>query len=90
MMKRRDLRRVLECELEAWSQKGYDELVHTEFPVVYDNGGEGSDFYQAEIQLLHRGTDYLQVSVAVDDGGWRSLLPVNSGFLIFSDGRVEK
>jgi hypothetical protein len=65
-------------------------LVTELLDVVAYSVGEGSGSYQVEVQVLECESEYVHILVGVDDGGWRAFAPLNTSFLVFRDGRVEK
>jgi hypothetical protein len=84
------LRECLDREVGRWASKSYAELASLEGPVPYDNEGAGESFYQTEVTILERTAEYVHVSVAVDDGGWRAIMPLGTDFLVYKDGRVDR
>src|SRR5260370_22384430 len=87
-MDRNDLGRCLAREVDRWSTKPYETLKTELRDVVAYSVGEGSESYQVEVQLVESLSEYVHVSLAVDDGGWRAFLPLSASFLTYPDGRV--
>lgn len=77
-------------ERDRWSAKSYEVLIAELRDVVAYSVGEGSSFYQVEVQVLECNGEYVHVLIGVDDGGWRAFAPLNASFLVYEDGRVEK
>jgi len=78
---------ALARELDEWAKVSFDELkVRLKEDCVYQRG-EGSSQYQVEVVLLESTPEYVNVSIGVDQDGWR---PVSENFLVFRDGRVDR
>lgn len=89
-MKKEDLERVLSLEIDAWAVKPYEELTQMRKPHCYSTDVNGTTF-NVEIQVLHVTSDYVQLSIAVDDGSGRwSTCPVAKSMLTYRDGHVDK
>lgn len=88
-MNKNDLKECLRVEVERWCAKSFDALV-AELADVVACTGEGSVFYQVEVQLLERQPEYVHVAVAVDDGGVRAFMPLSTSFLVYRHGRIEE
>lgn len=86
MGRREDWRKVLESEVERWSELPYDQLASALQDVqVYEVEFE-SKRYQVEVQLLENTGRYLHVMVAVDDGSLpESILPLTHSFIREAD-----
>jgi len=67
---RAELEGLLRIEVDHWATMRYPELRRFRYPIIARRGTAGKEgFYQVEVVLLEDTTDYLHVSVAVDDGG---------------------
>jgi len=62
-MDRNDLGRCLARELDRWIVKPYEALKTELGDVVAYSVGEGSEFYQVEVQLLESLPEYVHVSL---------------------------
>ena len=90
MMKKEELEKVLSLEIDAWADKPYEELTQMRKPHCYSTDVDGISF-NVEVQVLHVTSEYVQLSIAVDDGSGRwATCPVAKSMLIYSDGRVDK
>ena len=90
-MRKIELQRLLDAEVDAWSSKTFARLVEELSDVVAYQRGDKTEFHQFEIELIEREADYIHVAVSVDDGSFRrSLAPLSRSFIVFRDGRVEK
>jgi hypothetical protein len=83
-------KRRLADELDQWCRKGYGSLLEELRDVVAYESGDASNRYQVEVQLLERTPKYVHVSLSLNDGGWRSFVPLSTSFLVYRDGRVER
>lgn len=90
-MKKNDLQKLLDAEIEIWSGKPFAHLVETLTDVVAYGRGDGPDFHQFEIQMLELEPDCAHICISIDDGSfWRSFAPLSYSFMIHKDGRVER
>ena len=82
MNRREQWRKVLDVELQRWSNAPYEQLVSAlrdqqAYEVEFD-----SKLYQVEIEILEDTAERLHVMVAVDDGSLpASMLPMTDSFL---------
>ncbi len=82
MGRREDWRKVLESEVERWSELPYDQLASALQDVQVYEVEFDSKRYQVEVQLLENTGRYLHVMVAVDDGSLpESILPLTHSFI---------
>lgn len=89
-MKRSRLSAHLRSEADQWAKKPFEALVEELRDVVAYEVGASADWYQCEVQILEHTDSYVHVGVAVDDGGWRAIVPLSMSFLVYRDGRVDK
>lgn len=84
------LRELLSEEALAWAERPYEDIVAdlTE-PRKYKRGA-GESEHNFEVKALESTSEYILVSLSVDDGSliW-SLAPITASFLIYRDGRIE-
>jgi len=85
-----ELKSVAAQQALAWSKKPIEALrEELSEPVGYERDGD-SGWLQFEVTLLENEADYVQVSVIVGDGSMRwAKVPVSTGFLAYSGGRVD-
>jgi hypothetical protein len=89
-MKRNQLVRCLESELDEWTKISFGELkARLKEACAYERG-EPPNQYQVEVQLLESTPEYLHISIGVDSGFLRSFKPLAASFVLFRDGRVER
>jgi len=85
--RRKEWAPVLDAEVKRWSAKSCAQLLSEladdqDYEVEFE-----SRQYQVEVLLLADTTEYLQVSVGVDDGSLpASLSPLSASFLRYKDG----
>ena len=80
---------LLQKEIEARRAASYAELAELlDEPATIERRGESGVTYQLEVQVLwdDRPGGNLRVLVSIDDGGWRSLVPVSDDFIVAPDG----
>jgi hypothetical protein len=87
-----EARAVLGAQMASLQEVPYQQLVERllDQEEVQEAVGASGTRYQIELQGLWDAGPHsvLRVSGSVDDGGWRSLAPVTSDFLIAPDGAV--
>ena len=69
-MDREQLRKALEREIDEWLRSTFDEIRNRLRDDCAYERGEGESRYQVEVVLLEATAEYVNVSIAVDDGGW--------------------
>jgi hypothetical protein len=80
-----DLAQALAVEVARWSTKTYAELAALEYPDTYEvTRQDGGLAYQVEVSMLERRPEYIQISVAVDDGGIRAFFPRSESVIAYS------
>lgn len=73
-------------EAEQWGRKAYRELAALNYPYIYNVGEKGSpDYYQVEVVLLEKNERYIQVSVAVSNGGLSSFFPKSESVVVYAN-----
>lgn len=84
------LQNDLAREVRRWVARPFNDLRRElRNAVSYEVEDEGHR-YQVEVQILDDQEDVLQVGVSVDDLSLlRTLKPLATSFLIYSDGRIE-
>jgi hypothetical protein len=82
MSRREEWRKVLQRELSRWSSMSCnDVLAELRTRDVYEAVAESKQ-YQVEVVLLENTSEYLHVSIAVDDGSLpASIRPESESFL---------
>jgi len=81
----------LKKEVAEWDQKGYAELAALTYPIVYERGAEGDpNWYEVEVVFLEKNDQYIQISVAVDDGGMSAFCPPSYSLVIYASGDRSK
>ena len=89
-MDREQLREALDREIDEWARASFEDLRSRLREVCAYERGEGESRYQVEVVLLEATAEYVNVSIAVDDGGWSAFKPVSENFLVFRDSNVER
>lgn len=85
-MGRKDWQPVLDAEIQRWSAKSWQQLVAEVAEVQHYEVEFNSRKYQVEVELLENTAQYVNVSVAVDDGTLpASILPLSRNFLSYKD-----
>lgn len=81
MSRREECRKVLQAELTRWSSMSFDGvLVALRDRDVYEVTVDSKQ-YQVEVVLLEDTPEYLNVSIAVDDGSLpASIFPASESF----------
>ena len=89
-MKREQLQRLLNAEIETLSRWSYAKLLEELVDIWTYQRGSGPDYHQFEVQLLERHDDYVHVAVSIDDGSIvKSISPLSHSFIVYRNGRVE-
>jgi hypothetical protein len=90
-MKKTELKKILNTEVDNWAKKPYSEFLDLALEMnVYYEQGEGDSYYQVEVTMLEYTEDYVHIAISVNDGGWRAFKPLSHDFLVYKDGRVDK
>jgi len=80
---------MLREHLRGYRQRTYRDLVGlVGTRAVAELGGPSGAVYQIEVAVHwdHRPGGAIRVLGAVDDGGWRALVPVTDDFILAPDG----
>ena len=84
-MDREEARQIIQTELEPYRAKPYSELVQmiNAKPVTGEIIGPSGQRYQIEIEAFwdSKPNGNIRVSGAIDDGGWRSFVPLCDSFI---------
>jgi hypothetical protein len=91
-MNRHEALSVLRAELAKYRARSYDELARLVGAIhSYDVAATSGLTYQVEIVVSwdgHKDGD-IRVDGMVDDGGWRAVVPLCTGFVIDPDGTIR-
>ena len=91
-MDREEALSLLNTKLEEYRKLTYRKLAarvgDEEFPEVVGASGRQ---YQIEIQIVldDKPDGAVRVLAAIDDGGWRALMPLCADLLVTSDGEAN-
>ncbi len=88
-MNTREARRILSDVISDLRKLSYEELLQFRYePDAREMIGDSGAWYQLEIIVFidDPKLQTLRVSVGIDDGGWRALVPVTDSFIIAPDG----
>ena len=90
-MNKVEARQLLQAELEAWRRRSYRELCNEVGQWRrFEATGQSGAWYQGDIQVFWddgaRGR--VRVVASIDDGGWRTFVPVTEDFIVGPDGAV--
>ena len=88
-MDKNEAREVLRATLDRYRKRGYADLVRlVDNPDIITVFGASEALYRLEIEAVwddERGAN-LRVVGAVDNGGWRSFVPLTESFIVAPDG----
>jgi hypothetical protein len=90
---KREAREIQAARIEELRRLSYQELVERLVdtgPLIEEIVGPSGTTYQLEIQGLweDKRSSTLRVLVSIDDGGWRSFMPLGGAdFIMRPDGR---
>ena len=70
-MKRSLLKRYARAIASELERKSYNDWLGVEFPLTFEKRFEGQ-VVNVEVSLLSSTAEYLQLGIAIDDGGWLS------------------
>ena len=88
-MNKAEALQVLAAVLERYRQRPYGELVHLmDSQDVFESTGPSGTAYQVEVQVFWDDEHKKNIRVlgAIDDGGWRSYVPLTDSFILAPDG----
>jgi hypothetical protein len=90
-MSRVDLAPLLKVEVAKWSAKTIQDLRQELRKGAFTNA-LSKEHHHVEVAMLEDHDDYIHVMVSVCHPGapWSCIHPLSKGFLVYSDGRVEK
>jgi hypothetical protein len=78
---------ALKKELAEWDRKGYAELAALTYPIVYERGTKNDpNWYEVEVEFLEKNERYIQIMIAVDDGGISAFCPPSYSLVIYAPG----
>ena len=84
-----EAREVLARELTRYRQRSYSDLRSLlDTRDVFERTGKSGAVYQLAIEAVwddHPGGS-LRIMGAIDDGGWRAIVPLNDSFIIAPNG----
>lgn len=85
-----EARRILNACLAELRQRSYEDLVHEYLgqDIYRETTGTNGVVYQLEISALWDDgrPGNLRVMAAIDDAGWRALIPMTGDFIVATDG----
>lgn len=84
------LRELLSEEAMVWAERPYEDIVADLSETRKYKRGAGDTEHTFEVKALESTSEYIHVSLSVDDGSliW-SLAPPTMNLLIYRDGRIE-
>jgi len=90
-VKREELQRYLEREIEKWSAKSYETLREELRDGNYTDCEPEAE-YHLEVDLLENRDDYVHISIGVcsEKVRWSCFHPLSRSFLVYRDGSVKK
>lgn len=88
MMDKVEAREILSEQINKLRKIPYNELLEFQEPHTEELVGGSGTTYQLEVQAFwdNKPNDSLRVMVSIDDGGWRSFVPLTDDFIIAPDG----
>jgi len=82
-MSRKVWREILEQEIARWSSQSYEQLLAGLPELRVYEVRRGAEVFQVEAEILIATADYVQVSIAVDDGVLPgALVPASGSFVV--------
>lgn len=91
VMDRNEARELLEAQIEEWRLRPYAELSREVGRLRrFETTGPSGQHYEGHIQVFWRGFAHGPVKVigSIDDGGWRTFVPVMTDFTVTPDGTI--
>jgi hypothetical protein len=86
-----EARQLLETQVEEWRHRSYAELSQEVGRWRrFETTGASGEHYEGHIQVLWQGGAHGPVKVigSIDDGGWRTFVPLMTDFTVAPDGTV--
>ena len=81
-MKRKNLKLILDQEVNKYKNKPCSELVKITNSEIYEITIE-QNHCQVEVQVVERNENYLNISIAIDDKSFLcSIFPVTTNFIV--------
>ena len=90
-MDENEARQLLDAQLEEWRHRPYEELSREVGRWRrFETTGQSGAWYQGNIQVFwnDRQTGAVRVIGSIDDGGWRTFVPVTHDFILAPDGSI--
>jgi hypothetical protein len=90
-MNHNEARQLLEAQLEEWRHRSYAELSREVGRWRrFETTGPSGQRYEGDIQVFWRGVPLGLVKVigSIDDGGWRTFVPLMTDFTMTPDGTI--
>jgi hypothetical protein len=89
-MNKNEARQLLQAQLAAWRVRSYTELCgEVGRWRRFEATGQSGAWYQGDIQVFwdagRKGA--VRVVASIDDGGWRTFVPLTEDFILTPDGR---
>ena len=91
VMDRNEARQLLETQVEEWRHRSYAELSQEVGRWRrFETTGPSGQHYEGHIQVFWQGGAQGPVKVigSIDDGGWRTFVPLMTDFTVTPDGTV--
>jgi hypothetical protein len=91
VMDRDEARDLLEAQIEEWRLRPYADLSREVGRWRrFETTGPSGEHYEGHIQVFWQGLAHGPVKVigSIDDGGWRTFVPVIMDFTVTPDGNV--
>jgi hypothetical protein len=86
-----EARQLLEAEVEEWRLRSYAELSReVGHWRRFETTGPSGEHYEGHIQVFWQGLAHGPVKVigSIDDGGWRTFVPLMTNFTVTPDGTL--
>ena len=91
IMDKNEARRLLQAQLESWRHRSYTELSGEVGQWRrFEATGQSGTSYQGDIQVFWdaRPRGAVRVVASIDDGGWRTFVPLTEDFILAPDGTL--
>ena len=87
-MDKNEAGQLLEVQLEEWRRRSYAELSHeVGHWCRFETTGQSGERYEGVIQVFSLG-GAVKVVGSIDDGGWRTFVPLTKDFTVMPDRAV--